>query len=263
METKIVSLITDFGLRDPYAAEMKAVILRICPKAVVVDITHEVESFNIRMGAFVLASAAPYFQEGSIHVAVIDPSVGSQRRAVIIQTQKSFFVGPDNGLLVVAAESQGIKRIHEITSRRLMLPHVSNTFHGRDVFAPAAAHIANGTLLEEFGPEVTSLEKPTFTKVYHDGSNVIGEILHIDGFGNIVTNIRAKDVEHLQGSMMHAKLPRMKTELKFAKTYAEVALQQPLALIGSQGYLEVAFKQGSAAEEFLAKPGDRIRFSPA
>src|SRR3989337_251787 len=129
---KIVSLTTDFGLRDPYVAEWKAAILGISANTVIVDVTHEVEKFNIRMGAYVLASAAPYFPKGTIHVAVVDPSVGTQRRPLLIQTGQGFFVGPDNGVLVLAAERQGIKSIHEITNQRLMLPHVSSTFHGRD-----------------------------------------------------------------------------------------------------------------------------------
>src|SRR3990170_7220355 len=112
----MITLTTDFGLKDPYAAEMKAVILGICPNAVIVDITHEIAKFNIRMGAYVLASAVPYFPKGTIHVAVVDPGVGTQRRPIMIQTKQGFFVGPDNGLLILAAENQGIKRIYAITN---------------------------------------------------------------------------------------------------------------------------------------------------
>src|SRR4030067_2462156 len=138
MATKIITLTTDFGLKDPYVAEMKAVILSTCPNVVIVDVTPEIEKFNIRMGAYVLASVAPYFPKGTIHVVVVDPGVGTQRRSLIIQTRKGFFVGPDNGILFLAAEKQGIIRIHEMTNRKLMSPHISNTFHGRDIFAPAA-----------------------------------------------------------------------------------------------------------------------------
>src|SRR4030042_3222942 len=118
----MITLTTGFGLKDPYAAEMKAVILGISPNAVIIDITHEVAKFNVRMGAYVLSSAAPYFPKGTIHVAVVDPGVGTQRRPILIQTKQGFFVGPDNGILVLATENQGIKCIHEITNPRLMLP---------------------------------------------------------------------------------------------------------------------------------------------
>jgi len=146
--SRIITLTSDFGLKDSYGAEMKAAILGIRPDAVIVDVTHLVDKFNVRSGAFALASAAPHFPDGTVHVAVVDPTVGTQRRPIAIETKRGFFVGPDNGLLVLAAEAQSIMRIHEIDSRRFMLPHVSSTFHGRDIFAPAAAHLANGVAIE-------------------------------------------------------------------------------------------------------------------
>src|SRR5512139_642490 len=136
---KIVTLTTDFGLRDPYVAEMKAVVLGICPTATIVDVTHEIEKFNVRAGAYILASVAPYFPKGTIHVAVVDPEVGTRRQPLLVQTKHAFFIGPDNGLLLLASEKEGIVETRIITNRGLMLPKVSNTFHGRDVFAPAAA----------------------------------------------------------------------------------------------------------------------------
>ena len=141
MEGKIITLTTDFGLRDPYAAEMKAAILGICPAATIIDVTHEVEKFNVRMGAYILASAARHFPKGTIHVAVVDPEVGTQRQPLLIQTNNGFLIGPDNGLIALASEREGIVEVRQITNRRLMLPQVSNTFHGRDLFAPAAAHL--------------------------------------------------------------------------------------------------------------------------
>ena len=120
---------------------MKGVILTINPKATVIDITHNIEKFNIRMAAFMLASAAPYFPKGTIHLAVVDPGVGTKRRAILVQTKQGFFVGPDNGVLMLAAQSQGIEHIYELSNPNLMLPQNSNTFHGRDIFAPAAAHL--------------------------------------------------------------------------------------------------------------------------
>lgn len=259
---KIITLTTDFGLKDPYVAEMKAAILSISCDAAIVDVTHEIAKFNIRMGAYVLASAAPYFLEGTIHVAVVDPGVGTQRRFILIQTRHGFFVGPDNGLLILAAEQQGIRGIREITNPRLMLPHVSSTFHGRDVFAPAAAHLANGVAPAEFGPEIHDAIKPSFAKVTLRKDVLVGEVLHVDNFGNIITNISGKELARTRGaSVVNVKLGNQKLKLKFCIAYGEAKPQKPLALIGSHGYLEIALNQGNAAEKFKAKLGDRIKLS--
>jgi S-adenosylmethionine hydrolase len=140
----MITLTSDFGLKDPYVAEMKGVILTIIPNATLVDITHDIEKFNIRMAAFTLASVAPYFPKGTVHLAVVDPGVGTQRRAILVQTTQGFFVGPDNGILILPAQNQGIEHIYQLTNPKFMLPGVSSTFHGRDVFAPAAAHLDKG-----------------------------------------------------------------------------------------------------------------------
>jgi S-adenosylmethionine hydrolase len=262
--TKIITLTTDFGLRDPYAAEMKAAILGICPNVAIVDITHEIEKFNIRMGAYVLASAVPHFPKGAIHVAVVDPGVGTRRRPILIQTQQGFFVGPDNGLLILAAEHQGISRIHEITNPQFMLPRVSSTFHGRDVFAPAAAHLANGVHPTEFGPEIRDAVKPEFTKVTRRKDVLVGEVLHVDNFGNIITNIGEKEIARIHmKDVVNVELPNQKLKLKLCKAYGEAKPQEPLALMGSHNYLEIAINQGNAAAEFATKSGDKIKLSPA
>jgi S-adenosylmethionine hydrolase len=258
LSVKIITLTSDFGLRDPYAAEMKAAILGICPHAVIVDVTHIVEKFNMLEGAFVLASATPYFPDGSIHVAVVDPLVGTQRRPIIVETKRGFFVGPDNGILMLAAEAQGVVRAREITSRKLMLPHISGTFHGRDVFAPAAAHLAKGVSPEEFGPEITDPIVPQFTKVMRSHDTVSGEVLHVDGFGNIITNIPGANLASFRGSMVQVDLPNQKPQMKVIGTYADARLNEPLVLVGSHGYAEIAVNQGNAAERFQAKAGDKV-----
>ena len=264
MTAKIVTLITDFGLRDPYVAEMKGAILSICSDAVIVDVSHEIEKFNIRMGAYVLASAAPYFPKGTVHVAVVDPGVGTQRRSLVIETKQGFLVGPDNGVLVLAAERQGIISIHELANTKLMLPHISSTFHGRDVFAPAAAHLAKGLSPAEFGPEIHKVVKPEFAKVKREKGALTGEVLHVDGFGNIITNVSEEELASLHAKgPLNVSLPNWKATLKLIKTYAEAKPEEALAFVGSQGYVEIAVNQGNAAEKFSAKPGDRIRLSPA
>ena len=263
MPAKIVTLTTDFGLKDPYAAEMKAAILGICPNATIVDITHEIAKFNVRMGAFVLASAAPYFPDGSIHVAVVDPGVGTPRRPIVIQTKKAFFVGPDNGVLILAAQKQGVKKIHELTNPRLMLPTVSNTFHGRDVFAPAAAHLLNEVKPAEFGPEI-SAAAAEFAHVTRKNNALIGEVLHVDGFGNIITNISELEVEQNRTKgAVKVELTTFKVKLAFCRAYGEIKPYEPLALIGSHGFLEISINQGNAAEKFKTKAGDTITVSSA
>ena len=260
----MITLTTDFGLKDPYAAEMKAVILGICPAAVIVDITHEISKFNVRMGAYVLASAAPYFPKGTIHVAVVDPGVGTRRRSILIQTKKGFFVGPDNGLLALAAENQGIKHIYEITNLKFMLSKVSSTFHGRDVFAPAAAHLASGVNPAEFGPEIREAAKPEFAKVTRRKSLLVGEVLHVDNFGNIITNINETKIARIRvKDAVNVELPDNKLNLKFCGAYADAEPNEPLALIGSQGYLEIALNQGDAAAKFNTKAGDKVTVSPS
>ncbi|MCX8149936.1 MAG: S-adenosyl-l-methionine hydroxide adenosyltransferase family protein [Candidatus Bathyarchaeota archaeon] len=260
---KIVTLTTDFGLHDPYVAEMKGVILGICLNAVIVDITHNVEKFNIRQGAFMLASAAPYFPPRTIHIAVVDPGVGTQRRPIIVQTEHNVFVGPDNGVLMLAAEAEGIKHVYKIEEQRFLPNNVSNTFHGRDVFAPVVAHIANGDArLEEFGPEINDAIKPQFSKARQTEGGLVGEVLHVDSFGNIITNIHTKDFEHLKPVSLSISLSNLKMKVIFAKTYAEAKPHEPLALIGSHNYLEIALNQGNAAAKFRVKVGDRIILSP-
>ncbi|UCG37150.1 MAG: S-adenosyl-l-methionine hydroxide adenosyltransferase family protein [Candidatus Bathyarchaeota archaeon] len=256
----MITLTTDFGLKDPYVAEMKAIILSMCPKAVIVDITHEIGKFNIRMGAYVLASAVPYFPEGSIHVGVVDPGVGTRRRPIVIKTKQGFFIGPDNGLLVLAAEKQSIMHIHELTNPQFMLPKVSHTFHGRDIFAPAAAHLMNGVTPEEFGSKIRKVAQPEFAKVTQRNGVLFGEVLHVDGFGNIITNINEKEMtqNHVKGDI-NVELGRYKLKLKLCRAYGETKPLTPLALIGSHGFLEISINQGNAAEKFETKFADRIK----
>lgn len=262
MARKIFALTTDFGLQDPYVAEMKAVILGLCYDAVIVDVTHSIEKFNIRMGAYMLASAEPYFPKDTIHVVVVDPGVGTARRSLLVQTQDASFIGPDNGVLMLAAEKQGITSIHEITNPEFMLPHVSSTFHGRDIFASIAAHLAIGIQPSEFGPELHNVIKPDFAKVTFHKNSLIGEVLHVDSFGNIITNITEQDLKHLHTeTSFNIEVVDCRMNLRIGKTYAENKRGEALLLIGSQGFVEIAVNQGNAAEKFNAKPGDKILLS--
>ncbi len=252
----MITLTTDFGVKDPYVAEMKGVILSINPDANIIDVSHGVDKFNVRMGAFILASAAPYFPKGTVHLVVVDPGVGTARRTILVQTKSGFFVGPDNGVLMLAAQAQGIKHIYELSNPKLMLPEVSSTFHGRDIFAPAAAHLDMGVKPKEFGPEITDAATPKFAAVEHKNGSLFGEVLHVDGFGNIITNISESEVS--QSKTVKVNLHHFSLELSLAKTYGQAKPKEPLALVGSHGFLELALNQGSFQEKYRVNSGDRF-----
>jgi len=261
LQRPIITLLSDFGLKDPYVAEMKAVILSICRDVSIIDISHEVEKFNVRMGAFILAQASRYFPEGTIHVAVVDPGVGTKRRPIIVETERSLYVGPDNGLLILAAQNEGIKCIHEIANPKYMLKKVSRTFHGRDIFSPAAAHLAKGVEPSEFGPEIHDPVRPSFASPKIRKEAISGEIIHIDGFGNLITNISEKDLKAAriyEGETLSIQLGGEELKLKICSSYSEVPRNMPLSIIGGTGFLEISVNQGNASRIFKAKIGDPV-----
>jgi S-adenosylmethionine hydrolase len=247
-------------------AEMKAVILSTAPNACIVDISHEIEKFNISMGAFILASAAPFFPNGTVHVAVVDPTVGSKRHPIIVETKRSFLVGPDNGLLMLAAQREGIQNVYRIVNKRYMRMTVSKTFHGRDIFAPVAAYLLKGEKPQVFGPKITEYTIPKFAKAHVKGMMISGRILHVDDFGNIVTNAYAKDVEKAgfkESEKLLVEFNGEKVVMRFCSAYSEVPEKTPLAIIGSHDFLEISINKGNASEKFNVKPGIPIRILPA
>ncbi len=260
----IITLLSDFGLKDPYVAEMKAVILSICPESCIVDISHEIEKFNIHMGAFVLASATPYFPASTIHVAVVDPGVGTKRRPIIIETKRSFYVGPDNGILGLAARKDGVRHVYHVKNSQYMLPQVSRTFHGRDIFAPTAAHLANGQAPSDFGPEIHDYVLPESAKPRTKRAKLSGEIIHIDGFGNLVTNISREDLEKIgirEDLDIIVQFNDKATSLRLCSAYGGVPGKSPLAIIGSGGFLELSVNQGNASHALNLKIGDHVLVS--
>jgi hypothetical protein len=260
MRCPIVTLTTDFGLKGPYVAEMKAVILGISPKVTIVDITHQIEKFNVTLAAYVLASASPYFPDGTVHVAVVDPGVGTKRQPIIVQTKKGCLVGPDNGVLALAAKNiGGAMHIHGITNRELMLPKVSSTFHGRDIFAPVAAHLANGRSPTEFGPEIQQMMSQEFARIVKRKDALEGQVIHIDDFGNIITNFTEKELETTKTEgKLNVKVGNTELTVKLCKAYGNVEKQQPLAIIGSHNFLEISVNQGSAANVLNMRVGDKV-----
>ena len=263
MTSRITTLLTDFGLRDPYVAEMKGVILNICPSVNIVDISHEIEKFNVRMGSYVLASSSPFFPKGTINVAVVDPGVGTERRGLCVETERGFFVGPDNGLLALAVRADRVKHIYVIENTEFLLPSVSSTFHGRDVFAPVAAHLAKGTAPSDLGPETRNMIIPTFAKVTKDGGKISGEVMNVDGFGNVITNISEKDLESFGVTEeLSVEVGSKEMRLRFCKAYCNIEVGRPLALVGSHGFLEISVNQGDASRVFGLKDADKITIRP-
>ncbi len=245
MPRPLITLTTDFGAMDHFVGVLHGVIRTICRDADVIDITHQITPFQIAQGAFLLAQTVPYFPEGTIHVAVVDPGVGSFRRPILVECSGQILVGPDNGVLA----SVYLDKTHtarELTTDRFFLHPVSRTFHGRDIFAPAAAHLANGVSPEEFGPAIDNHWKLSFQEPQRTSKRAwSGTILHIDRFGNLITNFHIGQFEKMKTVPFSISLgPRRLSEL--TATYSEIPLGELAAVVGSSGYLEICANQASA-----------------
>jgi S-adenosylmethionine hydrolase len=256
----VVALLTDFGLRDHYVGVMKGVILRICPSAVVVDITHDIAPQDVTGGAFELAAAFRYFPEGTVFVVVVDPGVGSERLAIAADAGGYRFVGPDNGVFSLVFREHRPAHVVELRERRFALPDISRTFEGRDRFAPAAAWLAQGTSITEFGPAVIEWTRLAVPEPVGTGTAIDGEVIKVDRFGNLITNITRRDVGRLQTAA-----PRVTVEGRtlhgLVEAYANRAPGTICALYGSAGFLEIASASGSASELLQAGRGTPVRVS--
>jgi len=260
----LVSLLTDFGLVDPFVAEMKAVILGICPEARIVDVSHGVAEFDIRMGAFLLTEAAPSFPPGTIHVAVVDPGVGGGRRPIVIKTKRGTYVGPDNGLLIPSATTEGIVGVFEISNKSMIGREVSSTFHGRDVFAPVAARIACGHRPEDCGPRIRDLVPSPFHDPALDEKGVTCEILHIDRFGNLATNLTQAHLKHLHtgiGQTVTLSTGRRRINARIVRTFSDLRRNEVGLMLGSHGFLEVTYRESDAAKRLRIRRGNVVRVS--
>jgi S-adenosylmethionine hydrolase len=225
---------------------MKGVIAGICPEANVIDITHEIGPQDITLGAFVLEQAHRYFPAGTVHVAIVDPGVGTSRRPVAVKAGRHFFVGPDNGVLALAAERAGSPRSHLLADVRYFRATVSNTFHGRDIFAPVAAHIAKGIPIEVLGPELSELVMlPEVRPHRTQADSISGEVVMVDRFGNLVTNLTAEDIRGPAQLRVEAGGSVIGD---VRRSYGDALPGEPLALFGSFGLLEIAVRDGSAAD---------------
>jgi len=255
---KIITLLTDFGLKDAYVGIMKGVILSINPDAAIVDITHEVEAQDIREGVFLLEESWGWFPEGTVHVAVVDPTVGSSRRPIIVSAGGRVFVGPDNGLFTLVMGETPV--VHVIESREFMLPGVSGTFHGRDVFSPAAAHLSRGVPPAAFGRRIDDPVRLGGLSPAVEGGALKGKIVRFDRFGNGITNIPAGVMQSfLKGSAFRVKTGTISFE-GLSVSYYEAEFT---CLFGSSGYLEFGCFKGSFRDRTGARKDDEVRVIPS
>ena len=243
----IITLVSDFGLSDPYVAMMKGVILSINPDARLVDISHLIGVGSIYQAAHLIYDSFHYFPEGTVHLVVVDPGVGSERRLIGLEAGTHFFVGPDNGVFWPIIQDHKGKIIH-LTESRYFMPSVSHTFHGREIFAPVSAHLSLGVDLRVMGalvkdPVELSLPSPQFKK-----GILTGQIIRMDNFGNLITNISRTEFEHLIGSRQPVIEVGNLVIKRFCRIYAEVEEGEPLALINSSNLLEIAVNLGRASE---------------
>jgi hypothetical protein len=260
----VITLLTDFGTHDAYVAIMKGVILKINPRATIVDITHWIDSQDVRKAAYTIADSYRYFPSETVHIAVVDPGVGSRRAVVALRLEGQTFLAPDNGVLSLFLEKEPIEKIVRVENTDYFLKPVSRTFHGRDVFAPVGAHLSLGLPLHRLGASIESdalvsldLAQPRLNK---DG-RLSGIVIDIDRFGNLITNIDwpfvkrhypAADQSSLRLAIGRQKLNRL------SPTYDSVRPGTPLVLVGSRGLFEISVNQGSAARFFAAQTGTSI-----
>lgn len=277
-DVPVIALLTDFGNHDPYVGIMKGVILSICPRAQLIDLSHRVDPQNVRQAAYQLLMTTPYMPPHTIYLVVVDPGVGSARRAIGIETDRGVFIGPDNGVFSYVFRQQKLKQ--SVLLENFRLSNTSATFHGRDIFAPSAAHVAAGKNVSELGAAISKLEKLADPRFEIHEDFIHGEVVHIDHFGNIVTSIgqlqwdvddmlRLQPIFEPQIGLEQATALRIRPEASLVKlnekevgalalTYAGVAAGDLLTLVNSAGQLEIAVNHGSAAQHLGAKIGDLV-----
>jgi hypothetical protein len=265
MRYNLIALLTDFGTRDNYVGTLKGVIFKINPHAQILDICHEVPPQDIMNAAYLLYASYRYFPKGTIFVVVVDPGVGTRRRAVCVKTKDYLFLAPDNGVLSLTLKILKIEKKIFLTNSRYFLNAVSSTFHARDIFAPVASYLSKGLSLNQLGREIKSIKRINFPKptVCKDGV-LEGEVIHIDRFGNIITNISDKDFEDFQKGISSRSFEIRTGKARIRKiscSYSEVRLGRVLAIFGSTNLLEVSLNQGNASKVLEIYRGDRVILS--
>ncbi|MDX1586336.1 MAG: SAM-dependent chlorinase/fluorinase [Balneolaceae bacterium] len=254
---KIITLTTDFGLQDYYVSAMKAVMLGIAPDARFVDISHEIPSQDIMAGSWVLKNSAMLFPPTTVHVVVVDPGVGTDRDAIALQIEDQFFVGPDNGIFSILTEQKEYRAVR-LTNEKYWGQEASNTFHGRDIFAPVAAHLSSGIDLEQLGEPIEELVTYRWAEPIADKDGLQGWVIHIDKFGNLITNLSASLIEEVIGDKS-VKIYVGNTILdEIVNTFGSVLEGEPAAFIGSSGMLEIGINKGDARQMLGVQKGAQI-----
>lgn len=259
-----IVFMTDFGAANDSVAICRAVILGIDPDARIMDITHQVTPFSIEEGARFLAGVTPYYPPGTVFLAVVDPGVGTSRKAVVVKSKKGqFFVLPDNGLITPVADRDGIKGVHEITNPAWMIGNkVSSTFHGRDIFSPTAAHLAAGEDWTLVGPEVKDLVRLSPRKATMDAKGIQGEVIGLDDpFGSLITDISGDDFKQLGyslGENVKIHIDKKPYAIPYVKTFMDVPIGQPLLYVDSRGRVGIALNQRDFSKAHKISPGDSI-----
>lgn len=253
---RIITLLTDYGLEDNFVGVMKGVILGINPNVRIVDITHCVKPQDIIGAGFLLKGSYRFFPEGTIHLVVVDPGVGSKRNAIVVETSDYFFIGPDNGVLSLALDS--VRKVVRITNERYFLRPVSSTFHGRDIFAPVAGYLSKGISVDRFGKETKRCKDLNIPKAKKDGDRIIGQVVYIDHFGNLITNIDKKVFNRFVCKKIRFKGTYIN---KISINYRQTKKRSPLAIFGSFGNLEISIREGNAKDYFCAGVGDVVSVS--
>ncbi len=261
MASPIISFSSDFATLDGYAGAVRGVILSICPEARILDISHHIPPQDVAHAAFMLHTSARFYPEGTIHLAVVDPAVGTRRRALCLQTSKYVFVGPDNGIFSPFLDDK--VAAYSLDNEAYWREHVSLTFHGRDIFGPVAAHLASGLNPAKLGPKIRKPVRLDSWRNRSDNGRVEGAIVHVDHFGNCITSFTAEDMikpkRYLLWIAGNANAPETK---KLKKTYADAPLGEPCWLIGSTGLIELAINGGNAAATFGIERGDPVLLEP-
>jgi len=257
MEAKLITLITDFGHKDPFVGIMKGVIFSINPNANVIDLSHGIPPQDLTAGALMLRYSAPFFPHGTIHVAVVDPGVGTTRRPVLIESEECFFIGPDNGIFSLALEGKKVSRIIHLANGTYHLKPTSATFHGRDIFAPVAAYLSLGVPPEDFGETVNDLIQLPWPAVTRTEGALVGKVVYIDSFGNLITNIHDRDLGLFQTEKLAISVAGVTTR-GIAPHYSGGEEKSYAALINSWGLLEISAFKGNAQLLCGAKIGDKV-----
>lgn len=258
--TKFVTLTTDFGLNDSYVGQVKGVILKINPNINLIDITHQIPAWDILRGAFVLNSFYKYFPKGTIHLVVVDPTVGGKKKDLLIQTKDYFFVGTDNGVFSFIYESEGIKEILEIKNDKFFLNKESSTFHARDIFGPVVAYLSWGVEISQFGPKAKDCIKLNLPLPEIKKDSIKGEIIYIDRFGNLISNISKEHLNGFEKREFSITIGNRKIE-KLSRSYFDAKSKQLLALINSSNFLEISARENRADIVLGAKIGDKLRIN--